>query len=400
MRSMMQLPLTANILLIDDDPVLRKNIKDYFEDSGFTVIEAENGQVGLEIFNKEKPDLVITDLQMPVLDGLEVLSTVTKASPGTPIVVISEAGGLNDVIKALRIGAWDYLTKPVTQIPVLEHAVCRALEHSRLIEQNRIYKLELELANQALKKSLDILEQDQEAGRSVQMRLLPEQGIQFSEYHFTHNVAPSLYLSGDFVDYFKISDKKFGFYIADVSGHGSSSAFVTVLLKSTMGQILTRYQAKQDDLILAPEKVLEKLGLEIHSANLGKYLTMVYGVVDIETNELIYSIGGHYPNPVLLEDGKARFLEGKGFPVGIMKNATYQRYTLNLNNDMRLLLFSDGIAEILPEKDMAAKEALLLSMVAEGKGNIAYFIEKLSLENKKNLPDDVTILSMQHMSPL
>lgn len=394
----MQLPLTANILVIDDDPILRKNIKDYFEDSGFTVIEAENGQVGLDIFNKEKPDLVVTDLQMPILSGLEVLSTVTKTSPETPIVVISEAGGLNEVIRALRIGAWDYLTKPITQLPVLEHAVCRALEHSRLIEQNRIYKQELELANQALKKSLDILEQDQEAGRSVQMRLLPEQDIQFGEYHFTHNVAPSLYLSGDFVDYFKISDQKFGFYIADVSGHGSSSAFVTVLLKSTMGQILTHYQAHQDDVILAPEKVLEKIGLEIHSAKLGKYLTMVYGVVDLENNELIYSIGGHYPNPVLLEDGKAWFLEGKGFPVGIMKNATYQRYTLNLNVNMRLLLFSDGIAEILPEKDMEAKEKLLLSLVTEGEGKISHFIMQLGLENKKNLPDDVTILSMSRIS--
>ncbi|HQW58123.1 MAG TPA: response regulator, partial [Gammaproteobacteria bacterium] len=170
MRTMMQLPLTANILVIDDDPILRKSIKDYFEDSGFTVIEAENGQVGLEIFKNQKPDLIVTDLQMPVLGGLEVLSAVTKASPETPIVVISEAGGLNDVIKALRIGAWDYLTKPIVQIPVLEHAVCRALERSRLIEENRIYKRELELANQALKKSLDILEEDQEAGRSVQMK--------------------------------------------------------------------------------------------------------------------------------------------------------------------------------------------------------------------------------------
>ena len=394
MRTMMQLPLTANILVIDDDPILRKSIKDYFEDSGFTVIEAENGQVGLEIFKNQKPDLIVTDLQMPVLGGLEVLSAVTKASPETPIVVISEAGGLNDVIKALRIGAWDYLTKPIVQIPVLEHAVCRALERSRLIEENRIYKRELELANQALKKSLDILEEDQEAGRSVQMKLLPEQGVIFGEYQFTHNVAPSLYLSGDFVDYFKISDKKFGFYIADVSGHGSSSAFVTVLLKSAMGQILTRYKAGQDETILEPDKVLAKLGLEIHSAKLGKYLTMVYGVVDLESHELTYSIGGHYPNPVLLENGKARFLEGKGFPVGIMKNAMYQRYTTHLNADMRLLLFSDGIAEILPEKDMEAKEALLLSMVTEGKGSVAHFIEQLGLENKKNLPDDVTILSL------
>ncbi len=393
---MMQLPLTARILFIDDDAALRKEVKEYFEDSGFTLLEAENGQEGLAVFHAENPDIVVTDLQMPVLGGLAVLQTLAKEFPEKPVLVISEAGGLDDVIQALRIGAWDYLTKPIIQIPVLEHAVCRALERSRLIEENKIYRRELELANQALKKSLDILEQDQEAGRSVQMRLLPEQGTVFGAYHFSHNVAPSLYLSGDFVDYFKINDNQFGFYIADVSGHGASSAFVTVLLKSAMSQILGRYQARQDDLILQPDKVLSSVSAEIHSAKLGKYLTMIYGVVDLAKNEFTYSIGGHYPNPILLENGKARFLEGKGFPVGIMKTATYQSHMVPIGKDARLLMFSDGIAEILPEKDMEAKDKLLLSMVTEGNGSIEYFIDKLGLQNKKGLPDDVTILALWH----
>ena len=391
---MMQLPLTARTLFIDDDAKLRQEFKDYFEDSGFTVIEAKDGQEGLEVFEREKPEMVVLDLQMPVLNGIEVLKILTKEHPEMPVVVISEPGGLDDVIQALRIGAWDYLTKPIVKMPVLEHAVCRALERSRLIEENKIYRRELEIANQALKKNLDILEQDQEAGRSVQMRLLPAQGIEFGAYHFSHSVAPSLYLSGDFVDYFKIDDQQFGFYIADVSGHGSSSAFVTVLLKSSMAQLLTNYESKRDLMITEPEKLLAKIGEEIYSAKLGKYLTMIYGVVDLAKNQMIYSIGGHYPNPVLLEDGQARFLEGKGFPVGIMQNATYQRESVNLKPDSRVLMFSDGIAEILPEKDMEAKEKLLLNMASEGKGSIEHFIDRLGLKDKKGLPDDVTMLAL------
>lgn len=397
---MMVIPQGAKILFIDDDKTLLNSIREYFEDSGFIVFEAERGQAGLDTFNQEKPDAVVTDLQLPEgLSGLEVLKTLSKNFPGIPVVVISEPGGLDDVIQALRIGAWDYLTKPIPQLPVLEHAVCRALERSRLIEENRIYRQKLEQANQALKKSLDILEQDQEAGRSVQMRMLPEQGITFGPYHFSHNVAPSLYLSGDFVDYFKINDQQFGFYIADVSGHGASSAFVTVLLKSAMSQMIYHYQNQQDNTILQPEQVLSKLSTEIHSAKLGKYLTMIYGVVNLNDHVFTYSIGGHYPNPVLLEAGEARFLEGKGFPVGIMKQATYQKMSVPLQENMRLLMFSDGIAEILPEKDMEAKDKLLLSLVTEGKGSIEYLLEKLGLQNqeqtKKSLPDDVTILALK-----
>jgi len=388
------LPLTANILMIDDDAAFREVVKEYFEDSGFTLVGAENGTVGLKIFREEKPDIVICDLQMPAGNGLEVLKTLTKEAPDTPVVVLSEANGLDDVIQALRIGAWDYLTKPMTQIPVLEHAVCRALEQSRLVEENKLYRRELETANLALKKNLDILEQDQEAGRSVQMRLLPEQGLQFGSYSFHHHIAPSLFLSGDFVDYFKINEDLFGFYIADVSGHGASSAFVTVLLKSIMSQILTRYQAQQDDLILYPEKVLAKIGSEIFEAKLGKYLTMVYGVMDCQKNTLSYSVGGHYPNPILLDKNECRFLPGQGFPVGIMKKTQYECLTIEMTPTAKLLMFSDGIAEILPEKDMASKEELLLSMVVAGNGTIDHFIEKLGLDNKKGLPDDVTILTL------
>jgi serine phosphatase RsbU (regulator of sigma subunit) len=393
----MQLPQTAKILFIDDDKLVRRSVKDYFEDNGFTLIEAENGKQGLELFKKEKPDIVVTDLQMPVLGGLEVLKTLTKEFPEVPVVVISEPEGLDDVIQALRIGAWDCLTKPIVRLSVLEHAACRALERSRLIEENRVYRLEIERANQALKKSLDILEQDQEAGRSVQMRLLPAREISFGEYHFSYHVEPSLYLSGDFVDYFKINDHEFGLYIADVSGHGASSAFVTVLLKSIMGQALGRYQAGQDNVILEPDKLLTKIGEEIHSARLNKYLTAIYGVVNLVENQFTYCVGGHYPNPILLEGGRARFLEGSGFPVGIMQRAMYSIFTTKLAHNMKLLMFSDGVIEMLPEKDMENKEKRLLSMVEEGQGAIQHFIEKLGLKHKKSLPDDVTIFSLKRV---
>lgn len=323
---MFGMELTAKLLIIDDDSALRLAFKNYFEDNGFTVIEAENGKQGLEVFRDQKPDLVVSDLQMPVLGGLEVLKTLVREFPQTPVVVISELGGFEEMIQALRIGAWDYLSKPIHQLSILEHALCRALERARLIEDNRVYRQKLEIANQALKKNLETLEHDQKAGRSVQMRLLPKQDMIFGAYHFSHHVSPSLYLSGDFVDYFAINDNQLAFYIVDVSGHGASSAFVTVLLRSLVLQMLGRYQSQNDPMVLHPAQVLSHLAKEIYKAKLGKYLTMIYGVMDHSMGHLHYSIAGHYPNPILLEDGIARFLEGRGFPAGIMEETTYESY--------------------------------------------------------------------------
>ncbi|MBP6104294.1 MAG: SpoIIE family protein phosphatase [Gammaproteobacteria bacterium] len=386
--------LTASLLIIDNNPALRLAFKNYFEDNGFTVIEAENGAEGLEIFRSQKPDLVVTALQMPVLGGLEVLRTLVQEYPASPVIIIAEQGDLEAMIQALRIGAWDYLTKPIHQWSVLEHALCRALERARLIEDNRIYRQQLEIANQALKKNLETLEQDQEAGRSVQMRLLPKQAMVFGSYHFSHHVAPSLYLSGDFIDYFAINEDQLAFYIADVSGHGASSAFVTVLLRSLVLQMLGRYQTQGDPMILHPEQVLSSLAEEIYKEKLGKYLTMVYGVIDRSIAQLSYSIAGHYPNPILLEAGEARFLSGSGFPAGIMEKTPYECYAHTLKPDTHLVLCSDGITEIITGSDLAQKEASLLAMVCETRANILSLVDHLDLKNKTNLPDDVTLLTI------
>lgn len=388
----MQQKTTDKILVIDDESEVRKNIVNYMEDGGFEMIEAANGAQGLEIFRKEKPDLVIIDLQMPGMSGKEVLEKITNESPATPTVVASEMAHMTEIIDSLKHGATDYVIKPITDMTVLEHAVAKALERSRLVEQNRIYREQLEAANQALKKNLDILEQDQEAGRSVQLRMLPEQGVEFGPYIFSHGVDPSLYLSGDFVDYFQINDQNLGFYIADVSGHGASSAFVTVLLKSLISLSLTRYQIHNDNTILEPEKLLAMLSKEIHSAKLGKYLTIIYGVIDLVKHELTYSIGGHYPSPIWVENGQAKFLEGKGFPVGIMKEAKYHRTSISLPENFQLLFFSDGITEIITAPDLPSKEQLILKMASEGEISIENFRKQLGLVNKKELPDDVTML--------
>jgi serine phosphatase RsbU (regulator of sigma subunit) len=390
------LPVSSKILVIDDDPDLRQKIYDYLDDTGFSPILAENGAVGLELFFKEKPDLVLTDLQMPVLNGLEVLSKIVKEAPEMPIIVMSDESAIRDVIIALRIGSWDCLPKPLVSLPILEQAICKALERSRLMLENQLYRTQLEAMNKALKKSLDVLQEDQEAGRSVQMRLLPEQNIHFGSYVLTHSVNPSLYLSGDFIDCFKINDEKFGFYLADVSGHGASSAFVTILLKGLIEQTLTRYQMYQDPLILEPEKLLSRLSSEIYNAKLGKYLTMVYCVVDHVDQFLIYSIGGHYPNPILLDGNNICFLEGKGFPVGIMKQVTYQQYRMPLSEGIRLMILSDGITEILSDKDLALKEKTIFEMIKAADADITQLVKALEIE-KKELPDDVTMLVLKRV---
>ncbi|MFW5784582.1 MAG: response regulator [Chitinispirillaceae bacterium] len=133
-----------NILVIEDENLLREYMCDFLEDIGFSTLQAENGKVGLDFIRNRNPDLVLTDLRMPELNGLDVLSAIQKDYPDLPVVVISGTGSLSDVVQTLKLGAWDYILKPIHDYNVLEMAVTRVLERKQLIDENRRYKEHLE----------------------------------------------------------------------------------------------------------------------------------------------------------------------------------------------------------------------------------------------------------------
>lgn len=107
------------LLVIDDDPMLRFTVSAYLEDSGFLCLEAASGLEGLELFGRHPVDLVVTDLRMPGLDGLEVLTRLKASSPGTPVVVLTGATDAVDAEEALALGAAACLTKPVANLELL-----------------------------------------------------------------------------------------------------------------------------------------------------------------------------------------------------------------------------------------------------------------------------------------
>lgn len=143
---------TATILTIEDERILRENMTAYLEDNGYRVLQAENGRSGLEVFRHDHPDLVLVDLRMPEINGLDVLKIITQESPETPIIVVSGTGDMEDSISALKFGAWDFLSKPITNMDVLNHAVTKALERGALLRENRRYRehLEEEVKNRTL----------------------------------------------------------------------------------------------------------------------------------------------------------------------------------------------------------------------------------------------------------
>jgi serine phosphatase RsbU (regulator of sigma subunit) len=382
----------ATLLIIDDDEVVRLSLADYLEDSGFNVLQASNGQQGLEIFEREQPDLIICDLRMPQVDGLTLLRRISELSIDTPVLVLSGAGVMSDVVEALRLGAADYLIKPLEDLMVLEHSVNRALDRARLRLENDRYRVKLENTNRELQASLSLLQEDQNAGRHVQMNMLPVTPWETEGLNFAHEIIPSLYLSGDFVDYFRIDEHRVAFYLADVSGHGASSAFVTVLLKFMTTRLL--YESKRNGTLpeFRPSDVLGHINRGLLDCKLGKHVTMLGGVIDETTGTLAYSIGGHLPLPVLHTPEETRFLVGKGLPVGLFQEATYNDHQMDLPERFSLTLFSDGIFDLLPGDNLKEKEHSLPDYVRRAGGTLAGLSEALDLASVTEMPDDIALL--------
>lgn len=383
---------SATLLIIDDDEVVRASIADYLEDSGFDVLQASNGLQGLQVFESKLPDLVICDLRMPQVDGLELIRRISKLDIETPVIVLSGAGVMSDAVEALRLGASDYLIKPLEDLAVLEHSVKRALDRARLRKENTRYREKLEKANRELQASLNLLQEDQNAGRHVQMNMLPVTPWQAGELHFAHHILPSLYLSGDFVDYFRVDDHRIAFYLADVSGHGASSAFVTVLLKFMTTRLLYEYRRGGSLPDFKPSDVLGHINRGLINCRLGKHVTMLGGVIDETTDTLTYSIGGHLPLPVLFSEGEGRYLQGGGLPVGLFQEATYQDHELALPSSFSLTLLSDGILDLLPGDTLKDKEQALPRLVGEAGGRLEGLSRIFGLADLGEMPDDIALL--------
>lgn len=386
---------SARILTIEDEPAIRTGIVAYLEDNGYDMLQANDGLTGIEIFRRERPDAVLCDLRLPGADGLEVLSTIARESPETPVIIVSGANLLGDAIQALKRGAWDYVTKPITEMEVLDTTLCRALERAELMQQNRYYREHLEKLNHELSLAVERLQEDEKAGRHLQDQLMPPPRRRLGDYVFHSRLYPSTFLSGDFVDYFPINNRYLGFYMADVSGHGAASAFITVMLTTLIGQYRQANRNEEDSTILQPERTLMRLNRDLCRQRLDKYLTIFYGVIDQTNHCLICSNGGQFPYPMIRDNNGVRSLAYPSRPVGLFEDSEFPRQELELPDEFSLWLISDGLLEIMPERSIKEKFAVLQERVADSTLNIDSLAASMGLPSKNLLPDDITFFQVQ-----
>src|SRR5210317_2448951 len=155
------------LLLVDDEEGIPKVLGISLTDLGYQVLTAENGEEALEIFRRENPPIVLTDIKMPVMDGIELLRIIKDESPDSEVIMITGHGDMELAIKSLKYRAIDFVTKPIND-DILEIALGRAHEKIQMRRQLREYTENLETMVQEKSAQLVEIERQVAVGQAVE----------------------------------------------------------------------------------------------------------------------------------------------------------------------------------------------------------------------------------------
>ena len=383
----------GNVLIVDDNPDRAAAMASFLSSSGYqTQVVTDVTTTAYSLGADSDLDVILCELDLRDFSWVDARHALREMDVQVPSIMFCDVAEADRIMTALRLGASDFFLRPVEDKAALIRSIERCVRQRRLRRELQESRRKLEAANKELRGTVKMLEQDQQAGRQVQLRMLPATPMILNDYVFSHTVIPSLYLSGDFTDYFTVGKNHVLFFIADVSGHGSSSAFATVLLKNLFARKRSDYLRRDDDTIMHPVVMLQHVNKELLELGVDKFATMVVCLLDMQKNILRYSIAGHLPLPVLACDAGARYLEGEGSTVGIMEDAVYEEHLIELPDSFMLALFSDGILEILPPKNLIEKEKYFLSVFDQTAESPEQLVTHLGLDHVKTAPDDIAAL--------
>lgn len=346
------------ILIVDDTPTNLGVISGALTDTYKTKV-ATNGQKALALAAAEdKPDLILLDVVMPEMDGYEVCTRL-KADPATreiPVIFLTGQTNVEDETRGFSVGAVDYVHKPFSP------AIVKARVRSHIL---------LREARAQLAKQLDILNTELEMARQIQLSILPHDLPKLPGLHIVARFLPMASVGGDFYDFIRIDDKHLGILIADVSGHGLSSALIASMLQVAL--------AGQKANASRPAEVLAGLNKAISGKFTRNFVTAAYIFVDLEKNLMRYAGAGHPPvMQFRAGTGKAgQFLEN-GMVLGILDDSAYSALEIPLEPGDRQVLYTDGILEAHnPADEMYGEERFMRFLEDNRKLDAGQFADRL-----------------------
>ncbi len=326
------------ILVVDDEPdlqpLVQQRMRRYVRSGQYQFVFAQNGVEALQCLREDDEIvIVLSDINMPKMDGLALLDQIPKVNPNIRSVIISAYGDMKNIRTAMNRGAFDFVTKPV-DFDDLKLTIDRTLQ--QLLEWRDALGARDRLV--ALQNELDVASQ-------MQQSILPKSFPQGSDFEVYASMKPARAVGGDFFDFMRLEGGVLGLAVADVSDKGVPAALFmmssrTLLKGAAIG-------------LGSPSEVLAEVNnLLCEDNETAMFVTLIYAVYDPSNRKLTFANGGHN-TPVLIDaDGNATRLPlTGGVALGLVPDLEYQQMTITLSPGDHIIFYTDGVTEAMNESE-------------------------------------------------
>ena len=328
----MQQKPNGEILVVDDDPLTRKMLVRTLTAGGYECMDAENGLAAWEKMHAHQPNLVLLDLEMPGLDGAELVRKMrADADPAIaqiPAIMLTGHSDEQSEVLCLEAGADDFVTKPINT------TVLRARIQTQL--RLRLMREQLRQQNEELEAWRHNLERDLAAARLTQQSLIPQKPPILTGWDIAAVFRPVIEVGGDIYGWVRMKDNRMLFWIADATGHGASAALITTLTK-----LLFHYGSVEED---APVAIMQAVNDDFHGIFGGRsFMTAMCVALDPDTGRASVVGAGHPPLLIARADGKTETIASVAPPLGLAEPPHFVETSIEIGNGDAFLLYTDGL---------------------------------------------------------
>lgn len=316
----------ARILVADDEKSITLLLSEVLKKDGHDVKTVHDGKLVKEALHKNSYELVVSDLHMREVGGLEVLRDVKAIDENTEVLILTGHGTVASAVEAMKNGAFEYLTKPI-DMEEFRLKVHKALERRSL-------RIQIRQQQEMIQKDLKLAEQ-------VQKSLVPQPimlpGVEVKVKHM-----PMIGIGGDFADLYYDGHENVYLTLIDVTGHGITAALLVNRICSEIRNLVREYQE--------PRSIIYGVNNFIFNAfeGMGMFLTMFSGVINLRKGSFLYA-GSAHPAVLLWRAKSHTFekLESQNVIIGYEKRpeSQFEQDMTMVGPQDKIIMYTDGIIE-------------------------------------------------------
>jgi len=375
----------SKVLIVDDDSVNRMILEGMLVNQGHQVIQAENGQLAIDSYIENKPEIVLMDIMMPVMNGYDATKAIKELAGDdfVPIIVLTAMTDEDELVKCVHSGADDFLTKPFSHVVLMAKikALCRMQDLYKTISVQRD---EIELNRQ-------FLQEEQEQASKIYKRMTTKDEI--DGLTLRHHMSPMSLFNGDMLLSAKGPDDTIFVFLTDATGHGLPAALGAFPVRDIFYTMADKGCSAIEIIEELNRKLVEILPTEFFLCG-----AMLIIPPDDRLNCLVWN--GGMPDVVLYRPDEHKIVQtikSQNLPLGIASQASFsaQLTEIAVKEDDSIIMYSDGITEAQNKEGRYFGEKRFLEAVASSESFqvIESLLKQVNLfSGDSSQSDDVSIV--------